>query len=146
MTIEQLAGELLNLEHWPWLSVLVILTTVGQFTTLKLFTRQRAYNESLGKMRHFFFWGRETLILHPLCAAAVLAVTWTDPEGKGWALAPSFAYYGTAAVASLFAWTWFRARAKKRGMSLSLPGMSAAPLPKFDDDDVGNTTPSGPPE
>ena len=130
MNLDTIAEQLLTLDHWPWVAVCAILTVIGQFASLKLFTRERAYDESAGKaMRQIWFWGRETLVLHPLCASALISIGWLDPEGKGWTLAPTLAYFGSAAVASLFAWSYLKARAKKKGINLELPGMSAVPRP-----------------
>ncbi len=125
--LEELAGQLLSLDHWPWLAVCSMFAIIGQFTSTRLFTKARAYSDR-GKIAHaILYWGRETLPLHPILAGIVLAFFWPDPEGKGWALAPTAAYFGSAGVASIFAWVILKARAKKKGLNLQLPGASTVP-------------------
>lgn len=112
-----------QLEHWPWLAVTVILAIVGQVTSTRIFTRERAYGSG-GIKRFVFFWGRESLPLHPIVSGFILAALWPNPEPVVAAGAATYVYFGSAGAASLFLWMWLKARAKAKGIKLELPGAS----------------------
>lgn len=129
--IDQFLESMLTLERWPFWSAVLIFTVIGQFTTLNLFTRERAYAtwEKTWQV-WFWWWGRETLMLHPLLAGLVLGLLWQDPEGAGWRAVGSMMYFATAGAVSLFLWAAIKSFAKKRGLKLTLPGSSSSPPPE----------------
>lgn len=118
------------LPHWPFLTTALVFTVIGQFTSKKLFTRERAYQKTENKWhQHFWWWGRETLSLHPILTGSLLGLIWQNPESAdpSWALAASVGYFAGAGVASLFAWNILKSVLKSKGITLSLPGDSLRP-------------------
>lgn len=128
-SFETFVAYWLSPERWPFWSIALIFTVIGQFTSTKLFTRVRAYQKWPKHWhRHFWFWGRETLMLHPILAGFVTgALLWPDPEGLGWTAVSSASYFGAAGVVSMFLWRLIGAIAKARGVQLTLPGESVRP-------------------
>ena len=120
--------SMLTEERWPFWSAVLVFTILGQFTSMKLFTRSRAYAKtSPAFIQHFWWWGRETLMVHPILAGVVLGRLWMDPEGKGWPIVGSQMYFASAGVVSLFAFAVLRAILKWRGIDVQLPGTSNPP-------------------
>jgi len=118
------------LPHWPLVFTLLVFTVIGQFTSHKVFTRARAYQKRSKKfLQWFWWWGRESLPLHPIASGALLGLLWHNPEGvsPSWPLAASVSYFAGAGVLSLFAWSLLRGYLKKKGIDLSLPGDSTPP-------------------
>lgn len=117
------------LPHWPFAMMALVYMVIGQVMTTRVFTRERAYADSRGSFaRHFWYWGRETLPLHPILAGAATGALWLDPEGYGWSLTPSMGYFAGAGALSLFAWVFLKAFAKQRfEIDLALPGESMPP-------------------
>lgn len=123
------------LPHWPFLVVTLVFTVIGQFTSRKVFTRKRAYRDQNGKWfkpwenQWFWWWGRETLALHPILTGAVLGLVWQNPEfaDPAWPWAASVGYFAGSGVGSLFAWNLLKSYAKKKGVTLELPGASQRP-------------------
>ena len=121
--------------HWPFLIATLVFTVVGRFSSRKLFTRKRAYTLSSGKKfqfwkkRGFWWWGRETLSLHPILTGLILGLLWVNPEEADPALGSfaSMGYFAGSGVLSLFAWSILTSVAKKKGVVLSLPGESVRP-------------------
>jgi len=121
-------AELIGSLGWPWYTAVGVFTIVGQFTSLKVFTRDRAYDKDQAKWaQHVMWWGRETLMLHPIAAGIVLGLIWVDPDGTGLSIAASAGYFAGAGVASLFAYMVLKGYAKKKGIELQLPGTSVVP-------------------
>jgi len=126
------------LPHWPFIMVVLIFTVVGQFTSLRLFTRERAYLRRSGPVyrfwenRWFWWWSRETLPIHPIVSGALLGLLWRNPEGAdpAWKWIADVTYFAGAGVMSLFAWAILRGVLKNRGIDLGLPGDSLSPPPK----------------
>lgn len=118
------------LPHWPFAMITVIFMVVGQFTSTRFFTKARAYQKRTGpwylfwRNQWFWWWGRESLPIHPIFAGGVVGLLWQNPEqtDPAWPLIASVAYFAGAGVTSLFAWVILRSEAKKRGIDLELPG------------------------
>jgi hypothetical protein len=126
--IDQFLGEMLTLDRWPFWSAVIVFTAVGLFTKYRLFTRERAYRDwGAAWKNNFWYWMRETLILHPVAAGFALGFLWIDPEGEGWPLIGSMMYFAAAGAVSLVAWIFIVAIAKKRGIELKLPGNTIPP-------------------
>jgi hypothetical protein len=119
--------SMLTEERWPFWSAVLVFTIIGQFTSTKLFTRARAYKKT--RFQHVWWWGRETLMLHPILAGAVLGNFWRDPEGHGWPVIGSQMYFASAGVVSIFAFAIIRAFLKWKGIEVQLPGTSVEPPP-----------------
>lgn len=117
------------LPHWPFLMIAMIFTVVGQFTSKSVFTRERAYRKA--KDQWFWWWGRETLAIHPILSGCLVGLIWQNPEGvdPAWKLVASASYFAGAGVISLFAWAILKGILKKKGIDLDLPGESIAPPP-----------------
>jgi hypothetical protein len=127
---EEFVKTLFTEERWPWWSAVVVFTIIGQFTSTKLFTRERAYRDWGSKLKHrFWYWMRETLMLHPIAAGFTLGYFWRDPEGQGWSLIASQMYFATAGGLALIAWALLKGYLKRKGVKLVLPGESTAPPP-----------------
>ena len=128
----------LLLEHWPFVAVAMVLWLVGHFMETSVFTKARA--TAPGKLNWVWWWGRESMELHPLIAGALIGLVWHDPEGAGWSRVGSIAYFAFAGVASLFVWMVLSRTLARRGTSFRLPGESLPPGPKnekLDGDDDG---------
>lgn len=120
------------LEHWPFFAVACVLSVIGQFTSVRIFTRERAYadlgKDWLGKALHWwFYWGRETLPLHPIAAGFLTGKLWIDPLSKGWGAHASMWYFAFAGFVSLGVWVWLKGKAKEHGLVLELPGETVPP-------------------
>lgn len=141
------------LPHWPFLVTTLIFTVIGRFTSTKVFTRTRAYEKQSDKWykfwenQWFWWWGRETLALHPILTGCVLGLMWRNPEfaDPAWPWTADVAYFAGAGVASLFAWNLLKSFAKKRGITLTLPGGSERPG-ESPPDFVPNAMPEDDPE
>lgn len=128
--LDTFIGSMLTLERWPFWAAVLVFTVIGQFTSKNLFTRERAYAAyAVPWHKHLWWWGRESLVLHPLLSGIVLGTIWQDPEGAGWKLVSSQMYFAAAGAVSLPFWVIVKALAKKSGMDLSLPGASSNPPP-----------------
>ncbi len=126
--LKDVAGVLFTKDSWPFWSTVLVFTIIGQFTSTKLFTRERAYQERAKDWhRHVWFWARESLMIHPLLSGFTLGLFWRDPQNLGWPLAGTMMYFAAAGVLSLFAWMAFKGFAKKKGVSVRLPGESTIP-------------------
>jgi hypothetical protein len=131
------------IKFWPLASVSLILMVAGQFFSLRVFTKENAYapysKDAAGKLARFFFWwGRESLPLHPIAVGWFIGKCWTDPMKLGWGVGSSVcAFMGCGAV-SLFLWVILKGKAKEYGIVLELPGSSVPPLSMgtVDDDSV----------
>lgn len=116
------------LPHWPFVMLTAIFAVIGQFTSKSVFTRERAYTKLAGpwykfwNTQSFWWWGRETLVLHPITVGAFLGCIWHNPEGldPAWGIPASAAYFAGAGVASLFAWSAVKAYLKKKGIDFGL--------------------------
>lgn len=117
------------LPHWPFLAVTAILTIVGQFTSKSVFTKEKAYQQ--GKYQFFWWWGRETLPLHPILSAALIGFFWDNPEGAdpAWSRVASYFYFAAAGVVSLFAWSILKGTLKSRGIDIDIFAQSMPPSP-----------------
>lgn len=128
---DQFVSSMFTLDRWPFWSAVLVFMVIGQFTSKRLFTRERAYLDPTkgiaGGTRPIWYWGRETLVVHPIVAGMLLGIFWQDPEGMHWKLAPSMMYFAAAGAVSLLGWVLLRGFAKKRGVRLSLPGDSDRP-------------------
>lgn len=113
------------LAHWPFVAVAVIFAVIGQVTSLRVFTKARAYAK--GKAQWFWWWGRETLPLHPIAAGAGLGWFWRDPEGVTLSAPAAMTYFAFAGGLSMVVWVVARGVAKDRGLDISLPGESKPP-------------------
>tara|TARA_R100000656_G_scaffold104176_1_gene76159 strand:+ start:189006 stop:189467 length:462 start_codon:yes stop_codon:yes gene_type:complete len=142
--LEQAVGFLLP--HLPFIGTVLVFTIIGQFTSRRLFTRERAYKKQKSawykfwENQWFWWWMRESLPLHPIMSGALLGLVWQDPEGHGWAPLASMSYFALAGVLSLFSWAVIRGVLKKRGIDLVLPGESVRPprhsYPSLSDEDI----------
>lgn len=119
-------SALVSIDRWPFVAVCAVFTIIGQFTSTRLFTRDRAYRV---KPHWFWYWMRETLPLHPVVSGALVGLLWSDPEGAGWGWQASVAYFSGAGVLSLFTWMLIKGKLKDHGMDLTLPGGSQPPKP-----------------
>ena len=129
--------------HMPFLAVALSLWLIGHFAERSVFTtarvgefprpkRGRPDRRTLARKLHhwFFYWGRESLELHPLATALLIGHFWTNPEGADPAWAPwaSEAYFVLAGVASLVGWKVVQILGRRFGVQLPddprLPGES----------------------
>ncbi len=115
----------LTKDGWPFWAAALIFTVIGQFTATKLFTRDQAYAKTKPAfLQHFWWWGRETLMLHPIASGVMLGAQWPDPQNLGWTLPIiSKMYFGAAGVVSLVAFAAIKGFLKKRGINIELPGV-----------------------
>ena len=112
------------LEHWPFVAIVTIAMLLGEVFKRALWTRERTES---GKPRWFWWWARKTMPLHPVLFGVVVGLFWTDPEDRGWDRIPSVAYFAFAGALSVWAFEVIRRIAKRKGVSISLPGDSIPP-------------------
>lgn len=123
-------NAMFTLERWPFWSVTLIFAFVGRFTSESVFTHARAYTKwPKAWQRHLWWWGRETLSLHPILTGFALGLVWTDPENAQWSRIGSAMYFAAAGAVSLFFWSIAKGVARKKGLTLTLPGDSSNPPP-----------------
>jgi hypothetical protein len=125
---EEFAKSMFTLDRWPWWSAVIVFTIIGQFTSTKVFTRERAYRPwGSSLVRFFWYWMREALMVHPVAAGFTLGYLWPDPEMQGWPLIASMMYFASAGVISLGVWIILKGYLKRKGIKLQLPGESVTP-------------------
>ena len=125
------------LPHWPFVMVMAIFSVIGQFMSKSVFTRERAYKKSTGPWykfwatQSFWWWGRETLPVHPILSGGLLGLIWYNPEGAdpSWPLISSVVYFAGAGVVSLFMWSLLRGYLKQKGIEVDLPGVDSLTPP-----------------
>jgi hypothetical protein len=128
--VVEFAKSMLTEDRWPFWATVLVFTAIGQFTSTKLFTRERAYRLwPTWWAKHFWWWGRESLMLHPIAAGLVLGCMWFDPEGAGWNRIASGMYFAAAGFVSMVAWALLKGALKLRGITVRLPGESTLPPP-----------------
>jgi hypothetical protein len=125
--IDTFINSMLTIDRWPFWTASVVFALVGHFTQQSVFTRPRAYTKR--GWQPFWWWGRESLPLHPVAVGILLGKLWHDPEGRGWSSAASCAYFALAGAVSLVLWVAIKGVAKKKGLELTLPGDSSIPPP-----------------
>jgi hypothetical protein len=123
--MEELARQVLSVDHWPWAAVAAILTIVTQVLSKRIFTREQAYIKRMAQP--FWYWMRELLPLQPIALGLLIGWGWPDPEGAGWDFRAGMAYFGSAGVFALVAWLLVKAKAKAKGIDLKLPGRETVP-------------------
>lgn len=113
--------------HWPFCIMAAVFWIVGHFMETSVFTRARAYEPS--KAQWFWWWGRESMELHPILAGVALGLVWTDPEFAGWSFPTAVGYFAGAGVVSLFGWLIVRKVMERFGVGggFRLPGESLPP-------------------
>jgi len=115
-------------DHWPFWAAVGVFWVIGHFVEKSVFTKARAYEK--GRFQWFWWWGRESLELHPIIAGVLLGQGWTDPEGRGWSGHwEASAYFASAGVVSLFGWLIVTKILERMGLKtdLKLPGESDPP-------------------
>jgi len=130
------------LPHWPFVMVMFIFAVIGQFTSKSVFTRERAYRKSTGpwykfwERQTFWWWGRETLPVHPIMTGGLLGLIWQNPEGSepAWSLISSVVYFAGSGVSSLFVWAFLKGYLKQKGIDLELPGVDSLTPPPGSDE------------
>lgn len=116
------------LPHWPFAAVCSVLWVIGHFMERSVFTKARAHAES--KMQWLWWWGRESMELHPIIAGALVGLVWQDPEGADWSWTMSMAYFAFAGVCSLFGWKLIAKVLERAGIDpngITMPGESEPP-------------------
>ena len=113
--------------HWPFCLIVLIFAVIGQVTSKRLFTKERAYLKA--RFQPFWWWGRESLPLHPIATGAILGIWWQNPENAdpAWGMLQSMTYFAGAGTVSLIGWILAKGWLKRRGIELTLPGDSAPP-------------------
>jgi hypothetical protein len=122
--------------HWPFFTWLFIAMLVGQVVKKTVWTKLNAakyanpkVERSFGQKLHhwFFWWGRKTMVLHPVLAGALLGTVWQNPEhaDPAWGLPTSMGYFAMAGGLSTWAYEFLRGVAKKKGVNLDIPGLES---------------------
>ncbi len=125
--LDTFISNLLTPERWAFWAVAVIFAVIGTVSAQRVFTRERAYMKD--RWQPVWWWGRETLPLHPIFAGVLLGLVWHDPEGKIWPKVASATYFAFAGAISTVLWVIIKGIAKKKGVELTLPGDSSKPPP-----------------
>jgi hypothetical protein len=131
--------------HWPFIAAVCVFWLVGHFMERSVFTKARMLRHApnggprrFGQRFHHwvFFWGRESMELHPVATGAVLGLIWTNPEfaDPPWPPVASAGYFAAAGFVSLFAWVIITRTLKLYGFDFSealLPGESLRPADRL---------------
>lgn len=128
---DTIVSNMLSPDHWPFWAVALVFAVIGEFTSKSLFTRERAYCAGCSWWRReVWYWGRESLPLHPIFAGAALGgLLWADPLGRQWSNIASAFYFAAAGGVSLVFWVILKGILKKQGIKVVLPGRSPLPPP-----------------
>jgi hypothetical protein len=118
-------NHVLTWDHLPFIAAMLVLAFIGRYMSMRVWTRARAYTKS--KLQPFWWHMRETQILHPFVAGALVGLVWNDPEGHGWDWRYGVSYFVVAGGVSLFFWLATKIWAKRKGVQLVLPGESKPP-------------------
>ncbi len=126
---EFLSAHVYSLAHWPFMAWAIIAAVIGQVMKASVWTRKRAYTKA--KAQWVWWWGWKTLPLHPIASGFLLGLVWQNPEtaDPAWSWIASSFYFATAGALSVSLYQVVKGLAKKRGVSLTLPGESKAPEP-----------------
>lgn len=124
-SLDKFLDSMFTMERWPFWAVALILTVIVYFESKRLFIRSRAY--AVTRFQSFWWWGRESLVLHPLAAGIGIGFLWPDPEGRKWPQVASCMYFAVAGAVSLVLWIAIKSYAKKKGLDLTFPGESNRP-------------------
>lgn len=111
----------LLLPHWPALAWMAIAGITGRVMNKTVFTKAQATAKRDAPWKaHFWWWGRNTLALHPLVAGLILGVFWRNPEGAEtpWPTIASSMYFGAAGMLSTSAYEIVKGLLKKKGIDL----------------------------
>lgn len=115
--------------HYPFFVMAGVFWVIGHFMETSVFTRKRAHAE--GKTQWLWWWGRESMELHPMIAGAVTGLIWRNPElaDPAWPLMMNCAYFMGSGVTSLFGWLLATKVMEKLGLKgqLRFPGESMPP-------------------
>lgn len=116
-------------DHWPLLVFAAAASLVSQVFKAAVWTQKRA--EGKGKSRHFFWWGRKTLPLHPVIAGALFGLIPGLPVSPGVpdTMGSHALYYAGAGLLSTWVFNVIKGIAKKRGIDLSIPTIEEEPQP-----------------
>jgi len=110
--------------HWPWVSILVVLSVFTQVMKTSVFTKKKAYTK--GKMQSFWWWGWKLLALIPITLGALIGYFWNEPEPGITGMA-AVMYSASAGACSVAMYQVLKGLAKKRNIDLTLPGQSITP-------------------
>lgn len=116
---EQLAHFLLP--HWPALAWMTIAGITGRVMSKSVFTKARAVEKHDKPWKsHFWWWGRQTLALHPVAAGFFLGLFWRNPEGASpaWPTIGASIYFGASGGLSTWAYEVVKGLLKKRGIDI----------------------------
>jgi hypothetical protein len=114
------------LPHWPFFSWVSVAMLVGQVVKKTVWTE---WNSRHAKPLWFWWWGRKTMVLHPVITGVLIGAAWRNPEGAdpAWGLPASMAYFAMAGALSTWAYELLHGFAKKRGVDLDIDGLSEPP-------------------
>lgn len=104
-------------EHLPFVAVMGIGALLGYILPTRVLTVRKALGRNK-KRNGIWHWLRELLPLIIVLFSALIGFAWVDPEGKGWDMMTSVAYFTCAGVASLPAISI----ARGMGYKIILPG------------------------
>ena len=120
-----LSEHIYSLVHWPFLVMVGVFWVIGHFMEKSVFTKWRSEHQKPGWL---WWWGRESMELHPVLAGVVVGLIWSDPESAGWGWQASAGYFAGAGFLSLFFWKILHLVFKRfGGGSITLPGESNPP-------------------
>ncbi len=120
------------LQHWPFFSWLLIAMLIGQVVKNTVWTKKNAIKK---RPHWFWWWGRKTMVLHPVLGGALLGLAWQNPEGGVEGITASMAYFAAAGGLSTWAYEGLKGLAKKKGVDLDIPGITPSSSPPAPDGD-----------
>lgn len=124
----EITSEVINalVLHWPFVAWLVVSMLIGQVMKTAVFPKDGVKTK---KPKWLFYWGRKTLVLHPILAGLVVGLVWVNPEPGVETFPESLGYFALAGALSVWAYELLKGLAKKEGIELKLPGVDDSTIP-----------------
>ena len=112
--------------HWPFFAWMLVAMLIGQIVKKTVWTKKNATSK---KPIWFWWWGRKTMVLHPVAAGVVLGAFWKNPEmaDPAWTGVQSMGYFAMSGALSTWAYELLKNLAKKYDIELDIPGLTEPP-------------------
>lgn len=114
------------IQHWPFVAWLMVSMLIGQVMKTAVFTKESFKTK---KPKWLFWWGRKTLVVHPIVAGLLIGLAWRNPEPSVDTLPECMGYFAMAGALSVWAYELLKGLAKKEGFDLKLPGVDDSTIP-----------------
>lgn len=109
-------------EHWPFISVALILSSFGHAAKQTLLTDDNVRKYKIA------WWGRKTMAIHPVIVGAGIGLLSAIPASSGVdGTVSRVLYFAFAGVMSTWGYSVAKGLLKRQGIDISMPGESIRP-------------------